>query len=209
MITRLAPTFSVLFPDVFLTKMAEQGFGCPARSDLVGRTNYFTALQTRVNQLLVVPALRSSLRAETIGLLSPMRTAHRLPGNFPLVDTSTAEALTDLLIAKDGLLDVLSGGLELVEGYKPARKEHRPWFLLLHSLEKTGVLEGIEEIKEGEMTAPGFPGHPGGRVFVANKARLEEFKRDARQLNNAQVTAKTAIPIDADAASLVKILGNR
>lgn len=209
MITRLAPTFSITFPDVFLTKMAEQGFGCPARADMDRSINYFTALQDQVKQLLMVPALRSSLRTETIDLLSPMRTAHRLPSNFPLVDAPTAEALTDLLIAKDGLLDVLAGGFELVEGYKPARKEHRPWFLLLHSLEKTGVLEGIKEIKEGEIVAYGFPGHRGERVFVANKVSLEGYKKDARQLNNAQVIAKTAIPIDADAEALLKILEGR
>jgi hypothetical protein len=208
-ITRLAPTFSAIFPDVFLTKIAEQGFGCPARSDMVGRLNYFAALQIRVNHLLGTHTLRSSLGTETVRVLSPMRPAHRLPNNFPLVDDATAAALTDLLIAKDTLLDALSGGLELAAGFKPAKKEHRPWFLLLHSLEKSGILTGIEETREGEMISPGFPPSPGNRVMVADPAKLAEFKKDPRRWNNAQVTAKTAVPIDADASSLVTLLDRR
>jgi hypothetical protein len=205
-ITRLVPSFSVLFPDVFLTKIAEQGFGCPARADMVQRTNYFAALQTRVDQLIAVPSIRQALGAKAIQSLSPMKTARRLPIGLPLADAATAEALTDLLIAKDALLSLVAGGLELSPAHKAARKEHRPWFLLLHSLEQTGVLQGIEETREGEVISPGFPPHPGGRVFVANKARLENFWRDPQRYRNARVIVQAATVIDADAEALMKVL---
>lgn len=206
MITQLFPSFSAVFPDVFLSKVAEQGFGVPMRQLMAERANGLPRLQEQVNRVISLDAVRRSFDHGVLAHLKPIRGARALPHGFVRVDGATAAALVELMIFKDGLLSALAGANDLSSYFTAAKPEHRPWFLLLHSLEQTGVLKGIEEIEKGSFTAPGFPGHPGRRSFVLDDAKLRDYRRDAKALNNARVVTERASGIDADASDLLRHL---
>ncbi len=208
MIRALTPEYSrSFFTDVFLGKIAEQGFGCPARRLADQRQNYAPALQKHIRGILTLTPIRDRITAQDCGLLTRINIIRKIPNQFPSVDEETAVALVNLLIVKDSILPLLAGSLEM-NGFVPFREEHREWFLLLHSLEQTGVLTGVSEHLEGDMVGIGYYHSSGGRDFIPGDEKLREFVGDAAKHSHALATAQRAQDVDEDASSLLKILNS-
>ncbi len=203
MIQALTPVLNAVIADAFLMKVAEQGFGVPARQLLSDGQSYMGAFQERVGQLTSSLHVRCPLSLAHLALLNPIEYTESELGNYPRVDEHTANSLLQLLKFQDTVLPTVAGAGLLVGTWTPFTSEFTPWFLELHRLESAGVLTGIRENRDGDYI-PTFGRTDPSREFVIDADRLNEFRGDRSRFHNLVTITSRAMAIDKDAEDLYR-----
>lgn len=211
-VTHLSPSL-VQKGGVFLSKIAEQGFGIEARH-IMNRSNEAFAIRIKAKIAAVAShplVVRETLDDQRRRLLSPMDVSKNMT-----VDKPTIYALMDLLCLHDKFASVVWAGEESESPVGRLRSARVLWapfttdlyayFALLHGLELAGAITGVAETFQDDSSEyGGGPDFSTDRTFTVDPTRLQAYLDENHTSVDAIAATFEASP-DFDGEALARSL---